>query len=279
LGGIAFSQSALAKGDNNGQPKVTICHVDQETGEEKTISISNKALSKHLANHIGDHSGECVDEPEPPFCEPNICDDGNECTLDVCDEAGDSCSNNVNEGAACGTAGTCDAGGQCVEPFCGDGTQDAGEQCDDGNNNNGDGCSASCTIEPFCGDGITKTGEQCDDGNNTSGDGCTDSCLIEFCGDGVVNNSGTETCDDGNIGCVSCQLPTGTGPDLIFICACGPNIHTINIEIPVNICVEDIFDSDTIFLACDSICSQAEELFSGAVSGGAGVNIPSCIGT
>ena len=33
MGGIAFSQSALAKG---GQEKVTICHVDQETGEEKS---------------------------------------------------------------------------------------------------------------------------------------------------------------------------------------------------------------------------------------------------
>jgi len=32
-------------------------------------------------------------------------------------------------------------------PFCGDGKVDEGEQCDDGNNLNGDGCSATCTIE------------------------------------------------------------------------------------------------------------------------------------
>merc|ERR1719247_902416 len=30
---------------------------------------------------------------------------------------------------------------------CGNGTRDAGEQCDDGNNFAGDGCSASCTVE------------------------------------------------------------------------------------------------------------------------------------
>ncbi len=30
---------------------------------------------------------------------------------------------------------------------CGNGTQDAGEQCDDGNNLNGDGCGATCKIE------------------------------------------------------------------------------------------------------------------------------------
>jgi len=31
--------------------------------------------------------------------------------------------------------------------FCGDGNLDAGEQCDDSNNVNGDGCSAQCTVE------------------------------------------------------------------------------------------------------------------------------------
>jgi len=74
--GFGLSSDAFAKGQ--GQPKVTICHVDQETGEEKTISISNKAVSKHLANHIGDHLGECVDEPEPttPDFQQCFCFDG-----------------------------------------------------------------------------------------------------------------------------------------------------------------------------------------------------------
>lgn len=34
-----------------------------------------------------------------------------------------------------------------INPFCGDGNLDQGEQCDDGNNSNNDGCSASCQIE------------------------------------------------------------------------------------------------------------------------------------
>ncbi|MFH0836244.1 MAG: DUF4215 domain-containing protein [Candidatus Micrarchaeota archaeon] len=33
------------------------------------------------------------------------------------------------------------------EPFCGDGFLDLGEECDDGNNQDGDGCSSVCTIE------------------------------------------------------------------------------------------------------------------------------------
>ncbi|MEE9296536.1 MAG: DUF4215 domain-containing protein [Phycisphaerae bacterium] len=49
-----------------------------------------------------------------------------------------------------------------------------------------------------CGNGVTNTGEECDDGNTTDGDGCNAICAIEFCGDGTVNNSGTEQCDDGN---------------------------------------------------------------------------------
>ena len=34
----------------------------------------------------------------------------------------------------------------CVFPSCGNKRQ-IGEDCDDGNLNNGDGCSSSCTIE------------------------------------------------------------------------------------------------------------------------------------
>ena len=65
---------------------------------------------------------------------------------------------------------------EVVEPFCGDGNVDPGEECDDGNLDPGDGCSANCTNEPepYCGDGTLDPGEQCDDGNNVDGDGCCD---------------------------------------------------------------------------------------------------------
>ena len=35
-----------------------------------------------------------------------------------------------------------------IAPGCGNGTMDPGEQCDDGNNTAGDGCTESCTTEP-----------------------------------------------------------------------------------------------------------------------------------
>ena len=68
------------------------------------------------------------------------------------------------------------------------------EQCDDGGNAPGDGCSATCTVEAgfacsglpsvcitTCGDGTMAGAEQCDDGNVISGDGCSSTCLNEVC--------------------------------------------------------------------------------------------------
>jgi len=55
--GLGLSSDAFAKGQ--GQPKVTICHVDQDTGEKKTITVSNKAVDKHKQKH-GDEEGECA---------------------------------------------------------------------------------------------------------------------------------------------------------------------------------------------------------------------------
>ncbi len=74
----------------------------------------------------------------------------------------------------------------CRASFCGDGILDPGEACDDGNNIDGDGCSAMCTIESFCGDGILDPGEQCDDGNNINGDGCSAICTFEGGGEGCT---------------------------------------------------------------------------------------------
>ena len=75
------------------------------------------------------------------------------------------------------------ARGETLSPIlCGNGILETTEECDDGNTNNGDGCSAQCKIEvstAVCGNGILETGEQCDDGNTTSGDGCSATCQSE----------------------------------------------------------------------------------------------------
>jgi cysteine-rich repeat protein len=88
------------------------------------------------------------------------------------------------------------------EPFCGDGNIDAGEQCDDGNNVDGDGCSSTCQTEttppppaPFCGDGNVDVGEQCDDGNTVSGDGCENDCTVSL----TTTNDDHDSYDDDDV--------------------------------------------------------------------------------
>lgn len=100
---------------------------------------------------------------------------------------------------------------------CGDGKMDVGEQCDDGNTQNGDNCSANCQVENSnaeCGNNIVEAGEKCDDGNTQNGDGCDANCQWEAgknCGNGVIDAD--EECDDGNTqngdGCdASCHYET-----------------------------------------------------------------------
>lgn len=83
----------------------------------------------------------------------------------------------------CGTPYILARGEELSPIACGNGTVETGEQCDDGNRTNGDGCSAQCTIVvppgPVCGDGIVEGGEACDDGNTASGDGCSATCTVE----------------------------------------------------------------------------------------------------
>ncbi|MBN2096365.1 DUF4215 domain-containing protein, partial [Candidatus Peregrinibacteria bacterium] len=82
-----------------------------------------------------------------------------------------------------------------VPIVCGDGFREGTEQCDDGNNIDGDGCDATCHLES-CGDGVQQPLEECDDGNNIDNDGCSAACMLEVCGDGTQQTG--EECDDGN---------------------------------------------------------------------------------
>ncbi|MFO7563535.1 MAG: fibrinogen-like YCDxxxxGGGW domain-containing protein [Enhygromyxa sp.] len=106
-----------------------------------------------------------------------------------------------------------DGDGDEPQGVCGNGIIEPGEQCDDGNNSNNDGCLANC-VEASCGDGFVNQGvEVCDDGvNDGSYGGCAANCqaLGPHCGDGQLN--GPEDCDDANEdlsdGCLdNCSIP------------------------------------------------------------------------
>lgn len=103
--------------------------------------------------------------------------------------------------------------------ICGDGDVEAGEECDDVNLVDDDGCSSACLIEDgwacfgspsqcvgICGDEFIVGNEQCEDTNTESGDGC-------YCGiteDGFLCSTTALVCNDINE-CASGNGPCATG--------------------------------------------------------------------
>ena len=114
-----------------------------------------------------------------------------------------SCCGNgvVDPGEACDDGNQVDGDGctaTCQGASCGNGVVDPGEACDDGNLLQTDACLSDCTAAG-CGDGLLWVGtEECDDGNLDDTDACASSCVLAACGDGVVW-AGVEDCDDGNL--------------------------------------------------------------------------------
>ncbi len=97
--------------------------------------------------------------------------------------------------ATSSTSGTDTSGTSGAPASCGDGELDAGEECDDGNDVDGDACTNACK-SATCGDGIVGPNEACDDGNDVDDDMCSNTCQLKTCGDGAPQPG--EECDDGN---------------------------------------------------------------------------------
>ena len=123
---------------------------------------------------------ECDDGPNNlggyNQCSPDCtlgprCGDGITQPEEACDY-GDG----LNDGSYGGCAPTCQLG-----PHCGDGIATDGEACDDGVNDGGYGeCARGCVLGPVCGDGgFEPEFEECDDGNNEDKDGCSAACKLE----------------------------------------------------------------------------------------------------
>lgn len=119
------------------------------------------------ANNLGGYNQCAADCTLGPHCGDAIRQEE-----EACDYGTDG-----NTGEYGGCAASCQLG-----PYCGDGLTSNGEACDDGINDGGYGeCAPGCVLGPFCGDGgLQPEHEECDDGNNENRDGCSSACRKEL---------------------------------------------------------------------------------------------------
>jgi cysteine-rich repeat protein len=105
-------------------------------------------------------------------------------------ESGSNNGNTANSNNANSNTNVNEGNNNTPASVCGDGVIELGEDCEDGNAVDGDGCASDCTAESgwdcssppcvsLCGDGLVVGVEVCDDGDTVAGDGCASDCTVE----------------------------------------------------------------------------------------------------
>ena len=126
----------------------------------------------------------CDDGPANSDVEANRC--RSDCTPSRCGDGVRDAGEGCDAGAANDDRrpGACRTG--CVVPRCGDGVTDPGEECDAGEEASDtapDTCRTTC-VRPSCGDGVVdgEAGETCDDADDDRFDGCHECVFhVDYC--------------------------------------------------------------------------------------------------
>jgi cysteine-rich repeat protein len=158
---------------------------------------------------------KCCDISGNPSCASYSCSNDADCPSNAhCN--GNTCQKVPNSGNSCPPTFS---ESSCVpDPVCGNGFKEQGENCDDGNIYNADGCTSSCNIQ---------FGWICS-GSSPS------SCIINPCGNGIMDSG--ETCDEGSNNNVIC-VP-GYGETCTY-CDANCQEQSITDEPCDNACTDD----------------------------------------
>ncbi|MBU1239092.1 pre-peptidase C-terminal domain-containing protein [Myxococcota bacterium] len=104
-----------------------------------------------------------------------------------------------------------------VSAVCGNGVIEGSEQCDDGNVDDGDGCSALCLTEvDTCGDDVVDAGEECDPPDGTT---CDDNCMFIVSDECDEADTEDTDCADATTG----QWCWDGGEGGALFCGCDPD--------------------------------------------------------
>ena len=163
-------------------------------------------------NDLCDHDGNCVGTGLS-------CDDGNPCTVDLCDVKG-ACQFADGNGGPCDDGDLCTVGDACIQGIC---TAGALQMCSDDNPCTTDSCGSAtgqCVFLPnseACADGNACTvGDTCNAGSCVPGNltVCDD---LTFCTD--------DACDTSTGACTFTPMQDGVGCDDGDACTKGDACH------------------------------------------------------
>jgi len=228
--------------DSDGDGVGDKCQGDQDGDgvpdeDDNCVSVSNADQADTDGDGLGDACDACPNDPENDADRDGVCGDVDQCPNTPLHSEVDANGCPIDEPPPPPPP---------PPPPCGNGTIDAGEECDDGGESAT--CDADCTFVE-CGDGTPNVtaGEECDDGNTTAGDGCDENCRAEA---GLENDTcanptpiGDGETDFSNVGA------TTNGPDEGGVCRFFEYSH---IESDIWYCYEATCAGELIMSLCGS---------------------------
>lgn len=190
----------------------TTCSTDADCDDGSTCGSGDAACGTGAVCVGGSDEGKKCDDAS--LTDGDGVDDDDDCDSGACSDF----TYELTRTRTCASSGTLmctwDAWTSCVSAsqYCGNGTVEGNEECDDGNEENTDACTNACT-QNVCGDDYVYAGVESCDGGADNGTECTaayggtcnfcsTSCTYQarsgaYCGDGVIE--GTEYCDGSEV--------------------------------------------------------------------------------